>query len=213
VIAAIPLAVALGVIVGRANSGGDAKLIAALRAQKAPVVKVTGGGAATSTTPVSASATTVASTFSLSKGYAVEVATVPVRGASQATVTSAEAAARAKGASGVGVINEQAFSVSPKPSGDVYVVYSGQYRTRAEAAAALAKLKRRFHAAVVISVRSSAGSSASASSAKSSTSTVNAKASKTQLAQGKNEVKAISHKTGKGYVQAQNQLPNVVAVP
>ncbi len=47
-IAVIPLAIALGVLVGRASTSGDARLIAALRAQK-PEVITTAGGAATST--------------------------------------------------------------------------------------------------------------------------------------------------------------------
>lgn len=47
-IALVPLAAALGVLVGRGDSGGDQQLIDALRVQKAPVVNVVGGaGAAT----------------------------------------------------------------------------------------------------------------------------------------------------------------------
>jgi hypothetical protein len=47
-IAAIPIAVALGVLVGRAGNGTDAKLLAALRAQKAEVVNIGGGSVGTS---------------------------------------------------------------------------------------------------------------------------------------------------------------------
>jgi SPOR domain len=212
VIAAIPLAVALGVIVGRANSGGDGKLIAALRAQKAPVVKVTGGGPATSSDEASAATPAVTSTFTLSKGYTVELRTLPLQGASQATVASAEAAAKAKGATGVGVVDEQGFSLSPKPSGDVYVVYSGQYTTKAAAAAALTKLKRRFPSAVVIAVQQAAKSSSTSSSG-SSSSAQHATVSKKALAQGKNEANQISHATGKGYENAQNNLPGEVSIP
>jgi hypothetical protein len=214
VIAAIPLAVALGVLVGRANSGGDGKLVAALRAQKAPVVTVTGGGTAPSADATSATTPAVTSTFSLSSGYAVELRTLPVQGASEATVAQAEQAAKGKGAPGVGVLDAQSFTVTPKPSGDVYVLYSGQYRTKAEAAAALAKLRKRFPGAVVIAVKSSASSKSSPSSQGSqSAGQVNTTASKKSLAQGTNEVKQISHATGKGYVQAQNALPGQVSVP
>jgi hypothetical protein len=215
VIAAIPLAVAVGVIVGRANSGGDSKLIAALRAQKAPVVTVTGGGAAASSDQASTTTPAVTSTFTLSKGYAVELRTLTVQGTSQATVASAEAAAKAKGATGVGVLNDTDFSVTPKPSADVYVVYSGQYKTKAEATAALAKLRRRFPSAVVIAVQTTAKSSSTSSSTASSTSPGQADvtATKKTLAQGTNEVKQISKATGKGYEQAQNSLPGVVSVP
>lgn len=47
VLALLPLVAALGIVVGR-GSGGDDRLIDALKAQKAPVVNVVGGGAATS---------------------------------------------------------------------------------------------------------------------------------------------------------------------
>jgi hypothetical protein len=43
VIAVIPLAVALGLLIGHAGSGSDAKVLAALRAAKAPVVNVQAG--------------------------------------------------------------------------------------------------------------------------------------------------------------------------
>ncbi len=211
VIAAIPLAVALGVLVGRANSGGDAKLIAALRAQKAPVVTVTGGGAATSTAPASPTTRLVDSTFSLQKGFAIELQTLPVQGTDQTDVAKAEQADQAKGATGVGLINEKNFSFSPKPSGSVYVLYSGQYQTKAEADTALAKLKRHFPGAVVIAVRSAAASSASSTGTVNGT--VNAAATKSQLAQGAKEVNKISHDTGKSYVQAQNNLPGEVSIP
>ena len=213
VIAAIPLAVALGVIVGRANSGGDAKLIAALRAQKAPVVRVTGGtGAAASTTQASLTTPAVASTFSLHSGFAVELRTLPARGTDQASVAKAEQAARAKGATGVGVIGEKAFSVTPKPSGAGYVMYSGQFKTKTEADAALAKLKRHFPGAIAIAVRAIAGSSAKSASSKSANQ-INTSASKSQLAQGANEVAKDSHATGSNYVQAQNSLPGSVSIP
>lgn len=211
VIAAIPLAVALGVIVGRANSGGDAKLIAALRAQKAPVVTVTGTGAATGTAQASLTRGSVRSTFSLAQGYAVELRTLAARGSDQSSVTNAEQAATARGATAVGVIAGTGFSVSPKPAGDVYIVYSGQFKTKPEAQAALAKLKRRFPGALVIAVRSASGSSSSSSSGGGNQ--VKASATKSQLAQGAQEVHQISHATGHNYVQAQNNLPGQISIP
>jgi hypothetical protein len=210
VIAAIPLAVAVGVIVGRANAGGDAKLIAALRAQKAPVVNVTGGGAATSAAHA-VTARTVASTFSLHKGFAVELGTLPAQSTDPAAVAKAEQAAKGKGAAAIGVINEKAFTVSPKPPGAVYILYSGQFKTKTEADAALAKLKRHFPAALVIAVRSIAGASSSSSSTGGGQ--VKVAATKAQLSQGANDVKQISHATGSNYVQAQNNLPGQVSIP
>jgi len=222
VIAAIPLAVALGVIVGRASMGTDAKLnaaitaersavIAAERAQKALVASVLRGGTAASAQPVSATTALLASTFSLHQGFAVELQTVPVSGTGQAAVARAEQAATAKGATAIGVINQKSFSVSPKPSGNVYVLYSGALKTRSEANAALAKLKRRFPGAVVIAVRAITPSTSSAGAGGGSS--LGAPATKAQAAQGANEVKQISHATGSNYVNAQNNLPGSVVVP
>jgi hypothetical protein len=47
VIAVIPIAVALGLLIGRGDNGSDAKVLAALRAAHAPVVNVTAGGGST----------------------------------------------------------------------------------------------------------------------------------------------------------------------
>jgi SPOR domain len=218
VIAVIPVALALGVIVGRANSGGDAKLIAALRAQKTTVVTTVaaggaipgaGAGAGAGATTAGVTASSVASTFSLTTGYAVELSTLPALGTDQAAVTRAEQLAKVTGATAVGVIDARDFSLSPNPPGEVYVVYSGQYKTKAEAVAALAKLRRHFPAALVIAVRAQASSTPSSKAGGQAKTT----ASKAQLAQGSNEVKQISHATGKKYLQAQNALPGSVSVP
>jgi hypothetical protein len=212
VVAAIPLAVGVGVLVGRANSGGDAKLnaaIVALRAQK-PEVVVTGGGAAvTAAAQPGATTHTVASTFPLQQGYAVELETLSAQSSASA-VAKAEQAAKAKGATGVGVITAKAFTVTPKPSGAGYVLYSGEFKTKAEADAALAKLKRHFPGAVVITVHSiTSGSSSSSGSG----GQIGATATKAQKAQGAQAVNQISHATGSNYVNDQNNLPGQVSVP
>jgi len=46
-IAVVPLALGAGVLIGRSSAGGDGKLIAALRAEKAPVIEYSGTAAAT----------------------------------------------------------------------------------------------------------------------------------------------------------------------
>jgi len=56
VIAVIPVAVALGLLIGHSDNGSDAKVLAALRAAHAPVVNVTAGGStATASTGTSSS--------------------------------------------------------------------------------------------------------------------------------------------------------------
>ena len=61
-LAAIPLAVAAGVLIGGRGDNSNSKLLAALRAQKPTVVNVSGGGATsgatTSSTGGSGTATT-----------------------------------------------------------------------------------------------------------------------------------------------------------
>jgi hypothetical protein len=208
VIAVIPLAVALGVIVGRTGSGGDAQLIAALKAQKPPVVTVTGGAAAASSGPAAATISPLTSTFSLHQGYAVELETLPATTATPAAITQAERAAGAKGATAVGVIAGHDFTITPKPAAGDVILYAGQYKTRSAATAALAKLKRRFPGALVIAVRPLKAAATASTGGQ-----VNATATKSQLAQGGQAVKKISHATGSGYVQAQNNLPGVVSVP
>ena len=98
-LAAIPLAVGLGVLVGRASTSGDDKLIAALRAQKPEVITTGGGvarhgrhdGAQRTASPVAA----LTSNFPLQSGYTVELQTLPR--SSTAAVTKAEQAAASRG--------------------------------------------------------------------------------------------------------------------
>ena len=89
VLAAIPLAVAAGVLIGDRGNDSNTKLLAALRAQKPTVVNVEGGGAATAlatastTGAAAATATPVArltSNFGLQQGYAVEIETLRAPG-------------------------------------------------------------------------------------------------------------------------------------
>ena len=162
VLVAIPLAVGLGVLVGRSGNGGDDKLLAALRAQK-PLVVTTAGGAVAAA-PVAAAATTSTSTgsltsdFSLQSGYAVELQILPAKGTDRGSVSRAEAHLRAQGAPALGLIRPTDFRITPIPPRGAYVIYSGQYTTSAAADQALAKLKPRFRDAKVISVRTVAGS-------------------------------------------------------
>ncbi|MGA2930002.1 MAG: hypothetical protein ABSG43_29240, partial [Solirubrobacteraceae bacterium] len=167
-IAVIPLALGLGVLLGRAGNGQDGKLLAALRAQKPAVVNVTAGGnAAGVPQPASTSASTPAptpvaslsSSFSLQSGYAVQLSALPGAGTDQATVTAAENAARAKGAPAVGLISQADFDIKPSPPAGAFVIYSGEYKHQVQAEQALAKLRKAFAGAIVIAVNSTSNSS------------------------------------------------------
>jgi hypothetical protein len=216
VLALIPLAVVLGLLLGRSGNGQDAKLLAALRAQKPEVVNVGGGAAAgglSSATPASLS-----SDFSLQRGYAVELGTL-AGSSTQSAASAAEKADRAKGATAVGLINQSDFTLTPKPPPGDYVIYSGQYKTQSEAQSALAKLKKAFHGAVVISVVA-AGSSGQSGAALNTTaygtfhSLVGIKPpSRAQLNQGAAATKQVASQINQNYVQSQKGLPNQISVP
>lgn len=217
VVGVIPLAIGLGVLVGRASTGDDSKLIAALRAQR-PEVITSGAGTASTSAIQSAPAavTTLSSTFPLQSGYAVELQTLPASGTTQASVTSAEASARAKGAPGVGLIVQTEFTVTPAPPAGSYVVYAGAVKARAAAEGELAKLKRKFAGATLIQVKS-VSSGAGHVLARTKYGTAHQVAgfhvTHTQLAQGAQVVRRIQQTYNQSYVQSQRGLPDQISVP
>ncbi len=223
VLAAIPLAVAAGVLIGGRGDNSNSKLLAALRAQKPTVVNVTGGGAAndaaTATTAAAANATTTPvalnSTFGLQQGYTVELQTLPHAGATQATVAAAERHARSRGATAVGLIRPADFKITPAPPAGDYVIYSGQYRSSADATAALAKLKHKFPGAKVIAVGPVGSSSPVLSTTQYGTAhqVSGFKPSAGQLAAGAKVVNQVSKEINGNYVKSQQGLPDSISVP
>jgi hypothetical protein len=224
-IAAIPLALAVGVLIARSGNDSNSKLIAALRAQKPTVVNV-GGGSQTGTPVASSTVASTAtvtpsaltSTFSLQHGYAVELQALPAHGTTQSTVSAAEAHARAKGAGAVGLISQSAFKVTPAPAAGDYVIYSGQYSSSSAATSALAKLKHAFPAAKVISVSSTStggGSTKVLSTTQygSAHQVTGYKPSASQISQGGQIANQVSKEIGNNYTKAQQNLPDAISVP
>jgi hypothetical protein len=224
VLAVIPLAVGLGVLLGRAATNGDQQLIAALRAQKPEIITTGGDGAGPPATPVAArpaqNVTSLSSDFPLSRGFAVELQTLPASGTEQAAVSQAEHAAKAKGAESVGLIVQRDFRVTPSPPAGSYVIYSGAYRTRAAATKALAKLAKTFPPAKVIQVQPASAAGMSGSGRVLATSVygsahqiAGSKPTASQLAAGRQAVARIQKQSGKSYVNSQRGLPDQIAVP
>jgi hypothetical protein len=222
VLAVIPLAVGVGVLLGRSSTNGDAQLIAALRAQKPEVITAGGAASASEAQAPSASTTTsvaaVTSTFPLQDGYAVELATLPAHKATEAGVGTAEQAARTKGAKSVGLILQSDFKVTPSPPAGAAVIYSGAFRTRSEAEQALGKLKSHFPGAKVIAVGSSATATASGkvltkTAYGSAQQITGFKATPSQLAAGQQVVNKVAKKIGGSYVNSQRGLPDQISVP
>jgi hypothetical protein len=207
-LALIPVAAAIGVLVGHGSGGSsDAQLLAAVRGS---------GGAAGSGALAGSSgaAAAIPSDFSLAKGYVVKLGTLPGAGTDAAAVARAERAARAKGATGVGIINPSDFVLRPA-SGSSYVLYSGQFKTRSEATKALARLRRRFPKAAVVAVTpaaTSGGKTAGRISTPASVATQQHPTAK-QQADGARIVQQIQASKGKTYVQQQRKLPDTIVVP
>lgn len=218
-VAVLPLVLGAGVLIGRSSAGGDGKLIAALQAQKAPVIEYSGtaaGAGAHVTDVASASTTPPVSTFTLAHGYAVQLGTLPA-GTGQAQAAKAERVDKAKGVRAVGLIAQSDFRVTPSPAAGDYVIYAGSYATQTAAQHALVKLKTKFPAAKVIEVRALASSAKAGGRALTKTQygtahqVTNYKPSSSALAQGSQVANQDSHSTGKAASGA--GLPDQVAIP
>ena len=158
----LPAAVGVGVLVGRTGNAGadDSGLIAALKDQKLAA----GTAPVADPSALASAATPLTSDFSLDKGFAVELSTLP-SDSDEDAVTKAEDAAEGKGAKDVGVIVPADFTVTPASGGDL-VLYTGEFDAKGDAEAELKKLKGDFADAKVIEVEAAAGTS-SAGGAKS----------------------------------------------
>src|SRR4051795_5708883 len=143
----LPIAVAIGVLVGKGNGGNDNQDLAA-------AIKGLQANGTGSTLASTAAATPIASDWTLDKGYTVELKTLP-QSSDQAAVDSAKKDATSKGVPDVGVLNPAEFTVTPAPQGGGYVLYSGEYKTKAEAMKAIAKVKGKFLGALVVEVKRS----------------------------------------------------------
>jgi hypothetical protein len=205
-LALLPVAAAIGVLVGRGAGGGEADVVAALRAQKAPVVQVGGSGTASGSGTAAAAAASITSDFSLSKGFVVKLRTLPKAGTDAAAVPAAKRAARAKGAAGVGIIDPADFTLKPSLGGG-YLLYSGEFKTKAAAEKALAKLKKAFPSAAVIAVTKKASATSSTAVA------LQQHATAKQKSDGAKVVQEIQRRKGKSYIEQQRNLPDTIVVP
>ena len=208
----LPIAVAIGVLVGKGNGGGSSN-----DPQLAEALKNLQASRGTSSQLASTGSTTapVTSDWTLDKGYTVELKTIPVNGTDQAAADAAKKQATDQGAADVGIINTSAFTVTPAPPAGNYVLYSGQFKSKADAGKALGKLKGKFKDAQVVSVKTNSsgegklvkktaygdvhkveGFTPSAQKVASDTAIVNQEAKK----------------TGQNYVNSQKDLPDVIVV-
>jgi hypothetical protein len=211
--ALLPLAVAIGVLVGR-NGHDDSGLVDALRSQTATAA--TGSGTNVSDT----SSKLLPSDFTLDKGFTVKLSLLPIASTDQAAASKTESDAKSKGASNVGIINPGDFTTTPDQGQKDYVLYSGEYKQKADAQKALTKLKKPYPDAEVIAVASASANSKSPSGTKVVAHTSHGaihqvaglNPSQQQIQKGTQTVNQIAHQTGKSYIQQQRSLPDVIPI-
>jgi hypothetical protein len=159
------LAIGVGVLIGR--SGGSSKQ------SPAPIQVVTQAGGTGASASPNAEASFTSDWPSATKGYTVELQTLPITGTTVASVEAAKTAAAAKGAAAVGALKSSEF---PSVGGATYVIYAGVYHKKGAAQKALGGLKKKFPSAKVIEVSSHGSASFEPSS--------NAAAARKKLAPG-----------------------------
>lgn len=199
------LALGVGVLIGR--SGGATKQTAA-----APQVISVGSSPAAGASAGASEAASFSDDWpSGTNGYTVQLQTLAQSSTQTSAVEAAKAAASAKGAKGVGALKSEDFSSLKAGS---YIVYSGVYHNKPEAAKALAGLKKTFPGASVIKVSSAGAGSAGASPGAGSGSGAGAGPSGSGAESSKPaspKVLEELHKTkGKSYEEKSKNLPNVV---
>jgi len=204
----LPLAVAIGVLVGKGNGNNDQSLADAIKGLQANTGSGTAVAAASAPTPIT-------SDFTLDKGYTVELKTLP-QSSDQAAVDAAKKDATSKGAADVGIINTSEFTVTPAPDAGAYVLYSGQFKSKGEATKALGKLKAKFPDAQVVAVKRASGGDQGQLVSKTAYGDVHKvegfAPSASKVASDTALVNQEGQKTGKDYVDSQKNLPDVIVV-
>jgi len=193
------LAMGVGVLIGRA---GVAK-----QGSAAPQVITVGsvGGSGSGAGPSEASFTS--SWPAGTKGYTVQLQTLPVSGTTVSAVEAARSSATAKGAKAVGALKSEEFS---SLKGSNYVIYSGVYHTRSDAQKALTGLKKSFATASVIEVSSGGSSSSSSGNGGGTVSTPGGVGESLSKPAPPSVLEGLKGSKGKSYEEKSKNLPNVV---
>jgi hypothetical protein len=182
------LFLAVGVLVGRSGGGDKAA---------APSVVTVGGGAGTA---AGASGGSAGASFSSDwpagqSGWTVQLQALPKPSNDAAKVQAAKAAAKGKGAPDVGALDSDDFgSLTPGQ----YVVYSGRFKTKAQATKALGKLRGHFPQAKVVHV-AAGGAGPTINSAKAK--------------RDKQTLQRLQGLSGSDYSKQSRKLPKTVELP
>lgn len=190
------LAMGVGVLIGRSGSS---------RPTPAPAQVITVGSGQGTTAGTTPAAESFQSDWPAGRtGFTVKLQTLPSTG-TVAAVQAAKAAASAKGAKNVGALKSEEFSSLAPGS---YIVYSGDYRKKAEAQKALGALRRSFPGASVIDVSNHAPASGSGSESVSPTPGGSGGSLNNPAPPSVLESKP---KKGQSFEQKSRNLPNVIS--
>ena len=185
----VAVVLGVGVLIGRSVSGSTKK------ASAPQVISVGGAGAG----PAAASANTgpkFTGDWPAGKdAYTVELKTLSKSGTQPAAVATAKTDASSKGAANVGALDSDSY---PSLGGGQYVVYSGVYKTQAEATKALKGLKKSFPQAKVIHVSQSGGASSATGSGKSLS---------------RQQLNSLNNTSGSDYYRKASKLPKKIVIP
>lgn len=194
------LAMGVGVLIGRSGSP---------KQSAAPAQVISVGAASGAPTGSNASAATAFSDDwpAGTRGYTVQLQTLPQSGTLPSAVEAAKAAASAKGAKAVGALKSEDFSSLTAGS---YVIYSGVYHKKAEAQRALGGLKKSFPGASVISVSNGASHSGSSSAGAGESGGGSGAGSSLSHPAPSTVLKSLKNTKGKSYVERSKSLPNVI---
>jgi hypothetical protein len=126
-------------------------------------------------------------------GWTVQLQALPKEGSTVADVDAAKASAESQGAPDVGALDSDEW---PSLDGGDYVVYSGVFTSKKEAAKALKKLRKDFPDAEVVEVSAGGGAT---------------KIGKDTDKQSDEELEDLQEATGEEYVKKSKKLPDKVA--
>jgi hypothetical protein len=186
----VAVVLGVGVLIGRSVSGSTKK------ASAPQVISVGGAAGGPATASASAGPKFTGDWPAGKDGYTVELKALSKTGTQPDAVAAAKSDAQSKGAAKVGALDSDSY---PSLAGGQYVVYSGVYKTQAEAAKALNGLKKSFPQAKVIHVSQSGGASgASTGSAKSLS---------------RQQLNSLNSTSGSDYFKKSSKLPKKIAIP
>ena len=205
----LPIAVAIGVLVGKGNGNNDQSSPTRSRACR----RAGGSGGQLAST---AATTPITSDFTLDKGYTVELEDPPRRRHRPSGGRLGQAGRHLPGGGRRRDHQHAPSSRSRRRRRRIrYVLYSGQFKSKAEATKALGKLKGKFKDAQVVSVKKNASGEGQLVN-KTAYGDVHKVEGFTPSAQKVASDTAIvnqeAQKTGKNYIDSQKDLPDVIVV-